>query len=187
MEPKNFMGEDFSRVTQVYRVAQYNIACCYSAINQVCAWQELQVATWVLLQLPMRLHLVRITVLIMISLVWHLHAPQWVWQAIRPSHCCLQAVEFMLDRLGGPQPLSPDVVQVDAGLEALRAAMSAGFEQYGKIRSDANLDNLRKSPKFKPLVDEFDEPVISEGAIKYEPTRCVQGLHAFCLAVQGIP
>ena len=36
MEPKNFKGEDLSRVTQVYRVAQYNIACCYSSINQVC-------------------------------------------------------------------------------------------------------------------------------------------------------
>ena len=35
LEPKNFMGEDFSRVTQIYRVAQYNIACCYSAIDQV--------------------------------------------------------------------------------------------------------------------------------------------------------
>ncbi len=35
MEPKNYLGDDFSRVTQIFRVAQYNVACCYSAINQV--------------------------------------------------------------------------------------------------------------------------------------------------------
>ena len=34
MEPKNYLGDDFSRVTQIYRVAQYNLACCYAAINQ---------------------------------------------------------------------------------------------------------------------------------------------------------
>lgn len=56
--------------------------------------------------------------------------------------------------------------QVDAGLEALRTALKSGFEQYGKIRNDTNLDNLRQSPKFKPLIDEYDEPVISDGAIK---------------------
>ena len=34
-EPKGYRGDDFSKVTQVYRVAQYNIACCYSTIGQV--------------------------------------------------------------------------------------------------------------------------------------------------------
>ena len=34
MEPKNYLGDDFSRVTQIFRVAQYNVACCYSAIDQ---------------------------------------------------------------------------------------------------------------------------------------------------------
>ena len=28
------VGDDFSRVTQVYRVTQYNIACCYSMLGQ---------------------------------------------------------------------------------------------------------------------------------------------------------
>ncbi len=35
MEPPNYVGDDFSRVTQIYRVTQYNISCCYSAMNQV--------------------------------------------------------------------------------------------------------------------------------------------------------
>jgi hypothetical protein len=35
MEPKNYLGDDFSRITQIFRVAHYNVACCYSAINQV--------------------------------------------------------------------------------------------------------------------------------------------------------
>ena len=37
MEPKNYVGDDFSRVTQTYRVTQYNIACCYAAMGQVCS------------------------------------------------------------------------------------------------------------------------------------------------------
>lgn len=35
MEPKNYLGDDFSRVTKVYRITQYNIACCYSTLGQV--------------------------------------------------------------------------------------------------------------------------------------------------------
>ncbi len=35
MEPPNYVGDDFSRVTQIYRVTQYNISCCYSAMDQV--------------------------------------------------------------------------------------------------------------------------------------------------------
>lgn len=88
MEPKNYMGEDLSKVTQIFRVTQYNIACCYSAIDQV-----------------------------------------------------------------------------DAGLDALQAALKAGFEQYGKIRTDPNLEKVRTSPRFEPMVDQYDEPVISRGAI----------------------
>lgn len=34
LEPKNFVGDDFARVTQTYRVTQYNVACCYSAMDQ---------------------------------------------------------------------------------------------------------------------------------------------------------
>lgn len=40
MEPPNYLGDDFARVTQVYRATQYNIACCYSAIGQVDAGLE---------------------------------------------------------------------------------------------------------------------------------------------------
>lgn len=89
LEPKNYVGDDFSRVTQIYRVTQYNIACCYAALDQV-----------------------------------------------------------------------------EPGLDALKGALAAGFEQFGKVRTDPNLDNLRKSPKFKPLIDQYDEPVFNEGAIK---------------------
>ena len=66
-------------------------------------------------------------------------------------------------------------------MEALRAALAAGFEQYGKIRTDANLDNVRKSPQFKPLIDQYDEPVISESAIKY--AQPLARFHSSCAAV----
>ena len=44
--------------------------------------------------------------------------------------------------------------------------MGAGFEQFAKIRSDPNLENLRKSPKFKQVIDKYDEPVFNDNAIK---------------------
>lgn len=50
-------------------------------------------------------------------------------------------------------------MQVDAGLDALDAAMRAGFEQFGKIRTDPNLENLRKNERFNKIVDRYDEPV----------------------------
>lgn len=89
LEPKNYVGDDFSRVTQIYRVTQYNIACCYSTLNQE-----------------------------------------------------------------------------DAGLEALDAAMAAGFENYAKVRADPNLANLRKSSRFEKLINRYDEPIINEAALK---------------------
>jgi hypothetical protein len=59
---------------------------------------------------------------------------------------------------------------VEAGLEALDTALSSGFEQYSKVRSDPNLDNLRKSPKFKTIINKYDEPIINENAIKCVPS-----------------
>ena len=44
--------------------------------------------------------------------------------------------------------------------------MASGFEDYGKVRNDPNLAFLRTSPKFTPLVNRYDEPIINEGAIK---------------------
>jgi hypothetical protein len=84
LEPKNFMADDFSRVTELYKVASFNIACCYSNLNQA-----------------------------------------------------------------------------DNGLEALKDAMSAGFDNYNMIRTDPNLEVVRKSPRFKVLMDHFDEPIFN--------------------------
>ena len=44
--------------------------------------------------------------------------------------------------------------------------MATGFEQFSKIRSDPNLAPLRASPKFKPLLDKYDEPVLALGAMQ---------------------
>jgi hypothetical protein len=35
MEPRNFVGDNLSRVTPILPVTQYNIACCYSMLDQV--------------------------------------------------------------------------------------------------------------------------------------------------------
>lgn len=34
LEPPKYMGDDFAKTSPVFRVAQYNVACCYSMINQ---------------------------------------------------------------------------------------------------------------------------------------------------------
>ena len=35
LEPKNYIGDNFEKVTSIFRVAQYNIACCYSCLGAV--------------------------------------------------------------------------------------------------------------------------------------------------------
>ena len=55
MEPPNYLGDDFSRITQIYRVSQYNIACCYSAMNQVSACMTEQLHYCALAWLPSRM------------------------------------------------------------------------------------------------------------------------------------
>ena len=55
---------------------------------------------------------------------------------------------------------------LDAGLESLGMCMEAGFDEFGKIRKDNDLAPLRESPKFKALIDKYDEPILNENAIK---------------------
>eukprot|EP00887_Chlorella_sp_A99_P002542 scaffold6.g2542.t1 len=88
MEPKNYLGDNFSRVTQVYRVTQYNVACCYAALSQV-----------------------------------------------------------------------------EAGLDALKAALAAGFEDFDKVRKDPNLAKLRADERFTAIINAYDEPIFNEGAL----------------------
>ena len=51
-------------------------------------------------------------------------------------------------------------MQVDAGLDALEAALRSGFEQFNKVREDPNLDNLRTNERFDKIVNQYDEKVI---------------------------
>ncbi|KAL8480860.1 hypothetical protein ACS0TY_027398 [Phlomoides rotata] len=55
--------------------------------------------------------------------------------------------------------------QIQAGLSALKDAMEAGFEDYKRIRTDPDLENIRKSEEFEPLMKKFDESFINENAI----------------------
>ena len=89
LEPKNYLGDDFSRVTQIYRVTQYNIACCYSLLGSV-----------------------------------------------------------------------------EPALESLQICLSCGWEDFAKVRTDPSLKAVQASPKFKPLMDKYDEPFLNEGALK---------------------
>ncbi|XP_057781140.1 protein MET1, chloroplastic [Salvia miltiorrhiza] len=55
--------------------------------------------------------------------------------------------------------------QIQAGLSALKDAMEAGFEDFKRIRADPDLDNIRKSEEFEPLMKKYDESFINENAI----------------------
>ncbi len=57
-------------------------------------------------------------------------------------------------------------IQVEAGLDALNGALAAGFEDFAKVRSDPNMENLRSSDKFKRIIDRYDEPFINESAVR---------------------
>ncbi|EEH55744.1 uncharacterized protein MICPUCDRAFT_34253 [Micromonas pusilla CCMP1545] len=35
LEPKNYMSDNFETATEIYRVSQYNIACCFSKLGQL--------------------------------------------------------------------------------------------------------------------------------------------------------
>lgn len=98
-EPPNYMGDNFERVTPVYKVASYNIACCYSQLKNQ-----------------------------------------------------------------------------DAAMQALKDALNAGFEDYKKIRTDPNLEDCRKSPKFKKVMDMYDEAVFDTDALQVVKDLLPKGL-----------
>jgi len=90
LEPKNFMGDNFDMFTEIYKVSQYNIACCFSKLNQM-----------------------------------------------------------------------------DNSLQALKKCMGAGWKDFRKIRTDPSLVNVQSYPKFKMLLDKFDEPLVNQNAINF--------------------
>ncbi|KAL7597320.1 protein MET1, chloroplastic [Lactuca sativa] len=55
--------------------------------------------------------------------------------------------------------------QLQAGLSALEDALKAGFEDFKRIRSDPDLENVRKSEGFEALMQKFDESFINENAL----------------------
>ncbi|KAI3823160.1 hypothetical protein L1987_04592 [Smallanthus sonchifolius] len=55
--------------------------------------------------------------------------------------------------------------QIQAGLSALKDALQADFEDFKRIRTDPDLENLRKSEEFEPLLKQFDESFINENAL----------------------
>ncbi|XP_071726470.1 protein MET1, chloroplastic [Rutidosis leptorrhynchoides] len=55
--------------------------------------------------------------------------------------------------------------QIQAGLSALKDALQSDYEDFKRIRSDPDLENLRKSEGFEPLMRQFDESFINENAL----------------------
>jgi tetratricopeptide (TPR) repeat protein len=91
MEPKMYINDRLGRISEFYKVASYNIACCYSTLRNE---QE--------------------------------------------------------------------------ALKELEVALSAGWEDYEKVRTDKNLAFVRESnpAKFKQVLERYDEPLFNENAQK---------------------
>ncbi|CAN6209432.1 unnamed protein product [Urochloa humidicola] len=55
--------------------------------------------------------------------------------------------------------------RIEAGLSALEDALKAGYEDFKRIRTDPDLENVRKSEKFDTLLKNYDESFINENAL----------------------
>ncbi|CAN6196990.1 unnamed protein product [Urochloa humidicola] len=55
--------------------------------------------------------------------------------------------------------------RIEAGLSALEDALKSGYEDFKRIRTDPDLESLRKSEKFDPLLKNYDESFINEKAL----------------------
>ncbi|KAG2631928.1 hypothetical protein PVAP13_2NG024728 [Panicum virgatum] len=55
--------------------------------------------------------------------------------------------------------------RIQAGLSALEDALKSGYEDFKRIRTDPDLENLRKSEEFDPLLKNYDESFINENAL----------------------
>ncbi|CAL5078538.1 unnamed protein product [Urochloa decumbens] len=55
--------------------------------------------------------------------------------------------------------------RIEAGLSALEDALKAGYEEFKRIRTDPDLENVRKSEKFDTLLKNYDESFINENAL----------------------
>ncbi|KAF0907867.1 hypothetical protein E2562_022271 [Oryza meyeriana var. granulata] len=55
--------------------------------------------------------------------------------------------------------------RIQAGLSALEDALKAGYEDFKRIRTDPDLENLRKTEEFNALLNKYDESFINENAI----------------------
>jgi len=45
--------------------------------------------------------------------------------------------------------------QMDSALEALEKALSLGYNEFKFLMSDPDLENLRKDPRFNPLMEKY--------------------------------
>jgi tetratricopeptide (TPR) repeat protein len=143
LEPKNYLGDDFSRVTQIYRITQYNIACCYSMLDQADSGLEALNAALASGEWQAALGLCRAA-----------------WGARQPGARCA------LTKLSSAERSAGSVTHILIHLLLYIRSDVAGFEDYDKVRKDPNLANVRKSPNFTKVLNRYDEPIINEGAIK---------------------
>ncbi|KVH90956.1 PDZ domain-containing protein [Cynara cardunculus var. scolymus] len=74
-----------------------------------------------------------------------------------------EALEKFESVLGSKPEL--DEASIQAGLSALKDAMQAGYEDFKRIRTDPDLENVRKSEEFEPLMKKYDESFINENAL----------------------
>lgn len=84
---------------------------------------------------------------------------QWRPDAMRPRPLLLYLQVTLIYRLASYNIACcySQINQLDAGLDALKTAMLAGFDDYKMVRSDPSLTFLRESDQFEKLMSKARE------------------------------
>jgi hypothetical protein len=194
LEPKNYIGDNMQKVTDVYRIAQYNVACCYSMISQtdaaidalkaalISGFDDYKCASH---SLPALQSVASLSHCVQHSCPSLKRAVTDSVTAILRNGRLLLVLDGSLGRLKARRtvvchariacPTPPETQQgatppqtTQKCTAALtRAAGAWGWDATGRmIRTDASLETVRKDPRFKQLIDRFDEPLLNENAMK---------------------
>jgi hypothetical protein len=159
-EPRNYVGDNGARVTQVLPVAHYNMACCYSALGQVDeGLRSLEAALVVGFENYARVGL---------GLGGALLSLGDLVMLLGGVGCCGAVEQVVCSELlaacqrSGSQPTHrpPTHPPTHPPTQPTKTKRSP------QARSDKNLAALRESPKFAALMDRYDEPVINWSAVQ---------------------
>ena len=173
MEPANYIGDSFERVSRIFLVTQYNIACCYSSLKSAdaaleaiedcmrCGFEDYQKARSLPVPLSSaggaRLQHVAASRAPRVCLLVRGLAPGPRWAAGREL-CALPLAGCQQQRH------TRHAWRTAASEVSYTALLTCGGTRV-QIRTDKNLEFMRADERFKGVIEKYDEPILNENAI----------------------